>query len=247
VKHTQPAVQKCTDMPVRTAYSLYIMATKGTRAARHRDGRLLASLNVARTRVRFGAAETIFVQGDRCDTVMYLERGRVRLSVVSPGGRTKVVAMLRTGSLFGEGALAGQRLRRSTAEAMTDTTIVIVKTAEMRQQLHAERSLSDWFRSHLLASNNRIEADLVADAFNKCETRLARALLLLAGAADRQSPRYPMPKISRDLLAEMTDMPRSRVDSLMNDFRKHGFLERNSERNGGLQVHQSLLNLVLQN
>ena len=247
VKYTQPAVQNCTDMPVRTVYSPYIMATKGTLAARHRDSRLLESLNVARTRVRFGSTETIFAQGDRCDTVMYLERGRVRLSVVSPAGRSKVVAILRAGALFGEGALAGQRIRRSTAEAITDTTIVIVKTAEMRQQLHAERRLSDWFRSHLLASNNRIEADLVAHAFNKCETRLARALLLLAGAADRQSPRYQMPKISRDLLAEMTDMPRSRVDSLMNDFRKHGFLERNSERNGGLQVHQSLLNVVLQN
>lgn len=222
------------------------MTTKPTRRAPRRDGRLLESLNVARTRVRFEATEIIFAQGDRCGTVMYVERGRVRLTVVSPAGQTKVVAILRAGALVGEGALAGQRFRRSTAEAMTDTTIVMVKTAEMRHQLHAERTLSDWFRSHLLASNTRIEADLVALVFNKCETRLARALLLLAGADERRSSRYPMPKISRDLLAEMTGLTRSKVDFLMNDFRKHGFLERNSERNGGLQVHQSLLNLVLQ-
>ena len=223
------------------------MTTTHTHAAPRGDGRLLESLNVARTRVRFEATETIFAQGDRCATVMYIERGRVRLTVASPAGRRKVVAILRAGALVGEGALAGQRIRRSTAEAIVDTTIVIVKTAEMRQQLHAERTLSDWFRSHLLASNSRIEADLVAQVFNTCEKRLARALLLLVGADERRSPRYPMPKISRDLLAQMTGLTRSKVDSLMNDFRKHGFLERHSERNGGLQVHQSLLNVVLQN
>ena len=180
---------------------------------------------------------------------MYIERGRVRLSVTAPAGRTAVVAVLGAGAFIGEGALAGQRLRRSTAVALIDTTIVVVKTAEMRRRLHAERALSDWFRSHMLARNSRLEEELVdgdADGFNGGETRLARALLLLAHADEHRSPRYQMPKISRDLLAEMTDLPRSRVDALMNEFRKHGFLERHSERNGGLQVHQSLLNLVLQ-
>jgi CRP/FNR family cyclic AMP-dependent transcriptional regulator len=202
---------------------------------------------VATTSVRFEPAETIFAQGDRCATVLYIEQGRVKLSVASPGGRTALVAVLDAGAFFGEGALAGQRFRRSTAEAVTGTTIIVVKTAEMRQRLHSERALSDCFRSHLLARNSRIEQDLVAHAFNRCELRLARALLLLAGADEHQSTRYPMPKISRDLLAEMTDMTRSRVDTLMNHFRKVGFLECHRERNGGLQVHRSLLNLVLQN
>ena len=248
--HVQPPVQNCTDRLPRAVYPLIIMTTKGIHAAPHRGGKLLESLVAASTTVRFEAAEAIFTQGDRCATVMYIERGRVRLSVRAPDGRTAVVAQLNAGAFIGEGALAGQRLRRSTAVALTDTTIVAVKTAEMRRRLHAERALSDWFRSHMLARNNRLEEELAdddADRFDGGETRLARALLLLAHADEHRSARYPMPKISRDLLAEITDLPRSRVDTLMNDFRKHGFLERHRERNGGLQVHRSLLNLVLQN
>jgi CRP-like cAMP-binding protein len=223
------------------------MTTRHTRAAARRGERLLESLNVARTSVRFDSAETIFAQGDRCASVMYITRGRVKLSVASPAGKHMVVAILRAGAFFGEGALAGQRLRRSTAEAMTGTTIAVVKTADMRQRLHSERSLSDWFRSQMLARNIRIEQDLVAHIFDSCEARLARALLVLAGADEQQSLRYPMPKISRDILAGMTGMTRSRVDTLMNHFRKLGFLECRSERNGGLQVHHSLLNVVLRN
>ena len=225
------------------------MTTKGVSTAPHRGGKLLESLVAARTMVRFDATQTIFAQGDRCATVMYIARGRVRLSVAAPSGRTAVVAVLGAGAFFGEGALAGQRLRRSTAVALIDTTIVVVKTAEMRRRLHAERALSDWFRSHMLARNNCLEEEFVddaADGSNRGERRLARALLLLTHADERRSLRYPLPRISRDLLAEMTDLPRSRVDVLMNEFRKHGFLERHSERKGGLQVHRSLLNLVLQ-
>ena len=210
---------------------------KGLRQMRH----------MASTSIRFEPADTIFAQGDRSATVMYIKRGRVKLSVASPNGRSTVVAVLHAGEVFGEGALAGQRLRRSTAEAVTGTTIAVVKTGELRQRLHAERALSDWFRSQMLARNSRIERDLVANVFNSCESRLARALLLLVGADARQSMRYPMPKISRELLAEMTEMTRSRVNVLMNDFRKRGFLERHSERNGGLQVHRSMLNVVLHN
>src|SRR5688572_6965869 len=212
-----------------------------------RDEGQLQMRNVASTSVRFEPTETIFAQGDRSSTVMYIERGCVKLSVASPNGRSTVVAVLHAGALFGEGALAGQRFRRSTAEAVTAATIAIVKTAEMRQRLHAERALSDWFRSQMLARNIRIEHDLVENVFNGCESRLARALLLLAGADERQSLRYPMPRISRDLLAEMTEMTRSRVDVLMNNFRKRGFLERHSQRDGGLQVHRSLLSVVLHN
>jgi CRP/FNR family cyclic AMP-dependent transcriptional regulator len=237
-------------MPARGAYLLGIMTSRSGRTAPHREDTLLESLNVARTTVQFEADETIFAQGERCAGVMFVARGRVRLSVAAPGGRTVVVAEFEPGAFFGEGALAGQRVRRSTAVALTGSTIVVVKTAEMRQRLHAEQALSDWFRSHMLARNNRIEEDLLDEAdepFNGSEARLARALLLLAHVDERRLLRYPMPRISRDLLAEMTDLSRSRVNALMNHFRKKGFLERHTERNGGLQVHRSLLNLVLQN
>jgi CRP-like cAMP-binding protein len=210
-----------------------------------RDRRLLQSLNVARTNLRFAPAETIFAQGDRCATVMYITRGRVKLSVATPAGRRTVVTVLRAGAIFGEGALAGQRLRRSTAEAITNTTIAVVKTTDMRQRLQSNRSLADWFRSQLLVRNIRIEQDLVAHVFDSSEARLARALLLLVNADEQQLPRYPMPKISRDVLAGMTGMTRSKVNRLMNDFRKLGFLERHTAQNGGLQVHHSLLNVVL--
>ena len=213
--------------------------------AAQNGGRLLDSLCVAKTSVRFEPFETIFAQGDRCLTVMYIERGRVRLSVVSPGGKAAVVAILHAGAFFGEGALAGQRHRKSTAETMTGCTIAIVKTAEMRRRLLEESALSDWFRSHMLARNVRIEADLVDQLFSSSEKRLARALLVLAHFDEHQSPRCALPKISRNLLAQMSGTTRSRVDSLMNNFRKLGFLERHSERDGGVQIHRSMLSVVL--
>jgi CRP-like cAMP-binding protein len=222
------------------------MTTKNLREAAPSADRLLDSLHVVRTSLRFEPSETIFAQGDRCAAVMYIEKGRVRLSVVSPFGKAAVVAILHAGAFFGEGALAGQRLRKSTAEALTNSTIAIVKTAEMRRRLHEESAFSDWFRSHMLARNVRIEGDLVDQLFNRCEKRLARALLLLAHFDEHHSPRYALPKISRNLLAEMSGTTRSRVDVLMNNFRKLGFLERHSERDGGLQIHRSMLNVVLQ-
>ena len=222
------------------------MASKNTRAGARNGGRLLDSLHVAKTSVRFEPFKTIFAQGDRCAAVMYITKGRVRLSVVSPGGKVAVVAVLRAGAFFGEGALAGQRCRKLTAETMTGCTIAVVKTAEMRRRLHEESALSDWFRSHMLARNVRIEADLVAQLFNSSEKRLARALLLLARVDEHQSPRYALPKISRNLLAQMSGTTRSRVDLLMNNFRKLGFLERHSERDGGVQIHRSMLSVVLQ-
>lgn len=222
------------------------MATRNTRVAAQNGGRLLDSLHVAKTSVRFEPFETIFAQGDRCAAVMYIERGCVRLSVVLPGGKAAVVAVLHAGTFFGEGALAGQRRRKLTAETMTGSTIAIVKTAEMRRRLHEESALSDWFRWHMLTRNVRIEEDLVDQLFDRCEKRLARALLLLAHFDEHQSPRYTLPKISRNLLAEMSGTTRARVDSLMNNFRKLGFIERHSERNGGLQIHHSMLSVVLQ-
>lgn len=209
-------------------------------------GRLLDSLHVAKTSVHFEPFATIFTQGDRCAEMMFIEKGCVRLSVRSPAGKAAVVATLRAGAFFGEGALAGQRRRKSTAEAVTGSTITMVKTGELRRRLREEVTLSDWFRAQMLATNTRIEENLVGEVFNGTEKRLAKALLLLAHFDEHQAPRHALPKISRDVLAEMSGTTRSRVDSLMNEFRKRGYLERNSERNGGVQVHRSMLSVVLQ-
>lgn len=207
--------------------------------------RRLDVLHVANTSVRYRPFETVFAQGDRCAAVMYIQRGRVKLTVTSAGGREAVVGILHTGEFFGEGALAGQRRRRSTAETMSACTIAMVKTAEMRRGLHEKVALSDSFRSHLLARNIRTEADLIGQLFNRCEKRLARILLLLAHFDEHQRTRSELPIISRNLLADMIGTTRWKVDRLMNNFRKLGFLERHAPRDGGLQVHRSMLTVVL--
>ena len=220
------------------------MSTRNTRASGRNTSNLLDTLHVENTRVRFKPFETIFTQGDSCAAVMYIQQGRVKLTR-SREGRQAVVGILTPGAFFGEGALAGQRRRRATAETMTGSTIAFVKIAEMRRRLREDSALSDWFRSHLLTRNNQIEADLVDHLFNRCEKRLARLLLLLAHADTHDAPRYPLPTISRTLLADTIGTTRSKVDVLMNKFRKLGFLERHSERNGGLHVHCSMLTVLL--
>lgn len=220
------------------------MATKACAEERHTGG-LLDELHVAHGTRRYKPFETIFAQGDACAAVMYIQRGRVKLTATSHQGRDAVVGILRPGAFFGEGALAGQRRRRATAQAMTGSTIAIVTITEMRRRLHEGSTLSDSFRAHMLTRNSEIEAHLVAQLFNRSEKRLARALLLLAHFDEHQAQRHALPTISRDLLAEMIGAPRSKVDALMNRFRKLGFLERHRERDGGLQVHRSLLSVLL--
>ena len=212
----------------------------------HRGGMLLKSLRVARTSAKFEPFSTIFAQGDRCADVMYIEKGRVKLSATSPHGRTAVVCELQAGALLGEGALAGQRRRKSSAEAMTSCTIIRIATAEMRRRLHGEVALSDWLRSQVLARNQRLEQDIVDHLFSGSEKRLARALLLLAGFDEHQLPRHALPLISRTVLADMCGLTRGTVDRLMNSFRKRGFLERQTLQNGGVQIHRSMMNVVLQ-
>ena len=209
-------------------------------------GRLLEDMHVANTSVRFEPFETIFAQGDSCTGVMYIQEGRVTLTATSGQGRAAVVGTLTAGAFFGEGALAGQRRRRATAKTMTGSTIGVVKIGEMRRRLHEEMAFADWFRSHMLARNISLEADLVEQVFNRLEKRLARTLLLLAHFDEHQSPRCALPTISRDLLAEVIGTTRAKVDTLMSRFRKLGFLERHSEREGGLQVHRSMLSVMLQ-
>jgi CRP/FNR family transcriptional regulator, cyclic AMP receptor protein len=208
--------------------------------------RRLEALRVAHTSVRFGPNETVFAKGDRSAAVMYIQTGRVKLSVTSPAGREAVVAVLRAGTFFGEAALARQPRRTSTALTMIPTTVAVVTTAEMRRRLHDQAAFADWFRSHLLARNLRIEADLVGELFDHSEQRLARLLLLLASFDEHQLVCAPLPVISRNLLAELVGTTRWKIDALMNGFRKLGFLERHTGRDGGFRVHRSMLTVVLQ-
>ena len=204
------------------------------------------TIHVAGTSERFLPGETIFAQGARCSTVMYIARGRVRLCVASPGRKNAVMATLGAGTFFGEGALAGQRRRKATAVAVTATTIRVLKTAQLRRRLRDEVQFSDWFRLHLLTRNVGIEESLVGRLFNGSEKRLARTLMLLAHFDEHEAPRYELPMISRKLLAEASGTTRSKVDSLMNDFRKRGFLERGARGNSSVHVHRSMVNVLLQ-
>ena len=184
---------------------------------------------------------TIFVQGSPADAVFYIEKGKVKLTVLSTRGKEAVVAILGSGDFFGEGCLAGQPLRMATATAITECSILRVKREAMMRMLRDEPSLSELFMSYLLSRNVRIEEDLVDQLFNSSEKRLARILLLLTRFGKDGQHEVVVPKISQETLAEMVGTTRSRVSSFMNKFRKLGFIE----YNGDLQVHSSLMNIVL--
>ena len=201
----------------------------------------LATIGEGRKIVAFPAKQTIFAQGDPTDAVFYVQTGKVRLTVVSNDGKEATIGILGEGEFFGEGALAGQPLRMGSAAAMTDCAILRIDKKAMMQALHREHELSDLFVAHLLARNIRYEEDLVDHLFNSSEKRLARTLLLLAHFGKEGTPETVVPKISQETLAEMIGTTRSRVSFFMNRFRKLGFIH----YNGGLQVHSSLLNVVL--
>src|SRR5437870_9541526 len=170
----------------------------------------LDSAGVARKIVEYRRSETIFTQGDPCDSVLYIQKGGVKLSVLSKTGREAVVAMLGPGDFFGEGCLAGQRLRMGSAAAITPSAILRVAKEKMVQLLHKQHAMSDRFISHMLARNIRIEEDLIDQLFNSSEKRLARALLLLARYGMQDKPVRVVPKISQETLAEMIGTTRSR-------------------------------------
>ena len=184
-------------------------------------------------RVEYDAGAPIFSQGDPCSTVMYLEKGAVRLSVLSHTGKEAVVAMLDAGHFFGEGCLAGQPQRIATAMSMTPCTIVVVEHGEMIRKLHAQRPFADRFLAHMLTRNIRIEEDLIDHLLNSSEKRLARTLLLLARYGEPTASHRALPKISQDLLAEMVGTTRSRVNLFMNKFRRLGLIDYN--QNGGVK------------
>jgi len=202
---------------------------------------LLATVGAGKTARDYQKNQAIFAQGERAEVVFFVERGKVKLTVLSRQGKQAVIAILGPGNFFGEGCLAGQPLRMSTATAMTDTAIVALPKQATIRALHEDAAFSETFTTYLLSRNIRFEEDLVDQLFNSSEKRLARILLLLANFGKEGRPEPVVPKVSQEMLAEMVGTTRSRVSFFMNKFRKLGFIE----YNGGLEVHSSLLHVVL--
>ena len=192
-------------------------------------------------RAEYAPGTIIFGQGDPAPSIMYVEKGAVRLSVLSHSGKEAIVAVLDPGHFFGEGCLAGQTQRMATATAMDACTVLTVEKPEMAQQLRARPDFAERFLSHMLTRNIRIEEDLVDQLFNSTEKRLARTLLLLARYGEPQVSHRALPKVSQELLAEMVGTTRSRVNFFMNKFRKLGFID----YNGALKINNSLLSVLL--
>jgi CRP-like cAMP-binding protein len=205
----------------------------------------LDSAGLSKRIVQYDAAAIIFAQGDSSDAVMYIQKGTVKLSVLSSTGREAVVAMLGEGDFFGEGCLAGQRVRIGGAKAITASSILVIERKQMTKVLHRQHALSDRFIAHMLARNVRIEQDLIDQLFNSSEKRLARALLLLARYGKQDKPRQVVAKISQETLSKMVGTTRSRVNFFMNKFKKLGFIEYDASSDAGIQVNSSLLSVVL--
>ena len=201
----------------------------------------LSNAGGGRTKAKYGRDEIIFCQGDPADAVFYIIDGKCKVTVVSEKGKEAVVAIHETGDFIGEGCLNGHRRRLATVTAITACEIMRFDKATMVRALHDEPKFSELFISHLLARNVRIEADLVDQLFNSSEKRLARLLLLMANFGKDGRPEPVIAKVSHEILAEMIGTTRSRVSFFMNKFRKLGFID----YNGSLEVHSSLLNMVL--
>ena len=201
----------------------------------------LAKVGEGRSIGRYRKDQIVFSQGDPADAVFYIQKGKVKVTVVSEQGKEAVVAILGTNEFFGEGCLAGQAQRIATVATMTDSVIVRLEKAAIVRVIHQEPAFSEMFIAHLLARTIRVEADLVDQLFNSSEKRLARLLLLLANFGKEGKPEPIIAKISQETLAEMIGTTRSRVSFFMNKFRKLGFID----YNGGIEVHSSLLNVVL--
>jgi CRP/FNR family cyclic AMP-dependent transcriptional regulator len=201
----------------------------------------LATVNGGRSISNYREGDTVFSQGKPADAVFYIQKGKVKVTVVSEQGKEAVVAVLGSDEFCGEGCLTGQPLRLATATAMTECEIMRVEKATMIHVLHDEPAFSEMFVSHLLARSIRVEADLVDQLFNSSEKRLARALLLLANFGKDSPPEPIIAKISQETLAEMIGTTRSRVSFFMNKFRKLGLIA----YNGHIEIHRSLLNVVL--
>jgi CRP/FNR family transcriptional regulator, cyclic AMP receptor protein len=194
-----------------------------------------------RTTLKFSKKQILFSQGDTTDAVFYVLAGKVKLTVISPQGKEAVIALLESGSFFGEGCLAGQPVHLATATAVDDASIVRIGKQSMLRLLQDDRTFSTLFLAYMLARNVRVQEDLVDQLFNSSEKRLARILLLMAHFGKEGKPEVVIPKISQETLAEMIGTTRSRVSFFMNRFKKMGLIHYDS----GLHVHSSLLNIVL--
>ena len=203
----------------------------------------LSTIDGDRKILVFSKKQAIFAQGDSCDAVFYIQKGKVKLSVVAKNGKEATIGILNEDDFFGEGCLTGQPLRLCSATAMTDCSVMRIEKKAMMEVLHREHAFSDMFVAYLLTRNIRYEEDLVDQLFNSSEKRLARVLLLLAQFGKDGTPEVAIPKISQETLAEMVGTTRSRVNFFMNRFKKLGFVDYDASR--GLKVHSSLLNVVL--
>ena len=234
------------------ASSRTALASRKSRAASSRKGKIsfdpktfLARVGDGRSLAKYRKGQIVFSQGEIGDAVFYIQKGKVKVTVVSEQGKEAVVAILGTDEFFGEGCLAGQVQRISTVTAMTDAHIVRLEKAAIVRVIHQEPAFSEMFIAHLLGRSIRVEADLVDQLFNSSEKRLARMLLLLANFGKETRPEPIIAKISQETLAEMIGTTRSRVSFFMNKFRKLGFIAYNGGVEGGIEVHSSLLNVVL--
>jgi CRP/FNR family transcriptional regulator, cyclic AMP receptor protein len=194
-----------------------------------------------KTQADYRKNQKIFSQGDPAESVFYVQEGQVKLGVISKDGKEAVIAILGPGDFFGEGCLAGQLHRMSTAAALSESSIIRLEKAGVVRALHDDPAFSELFLHHLLTRNIRIEEDLVDQLFNSSEKRLARVLLLLANFGKDGKPEPVLPKMSQETLAEIVGTTRSRISFFMNKFRKLGFIE----YNGKLEVHSSLLSVIL--
>jgi len=201
----------------------------------------LTKVNGGRTISDFRKNQIVYAQGSPADSVFYIQKGKVKVTILSELGKEAVVAVLGNGDFFGEGCLAGQAFRFATAAALTECVIVRMAKANIIRVIHEEPSFAELFISHLLARNIRVEEDLVDQLFNSSEKRLARTLLLLANFGKEGEPEPILAKISQETLAEIVGTTRSRVSSFMNKFRKLGLID----YNGHIEIHRSLLNVVL--
>ena len=201
----------------------------------------LDSTGIGRKVSKFQRKETVFAQGDPAKSVMYIQEGGVKLTVLNEAGKEAVVAILGPGDFLGEGCLAGQSICMATATAIAPTTLLVIEKNEMIRVLHREHEFSDRFIAYMLARNIRVEEDLIDQLFNSIEKRLARTLLMLAQYGKRNRPQKMLPKLSQATLAEMIGTTRSRVNFFMNKFRKLGFIKYNGE----IKIDNSLLSVVL--
>jgi len=195
--------------------------------------------------IKFGKKGNIFVQGEPAGTVFYIQQGRVKLSVISGQEKSAIIGVLKDGNFFGEGCMAGQTLRMMTASAITDCTLLRIEKAAIVAALHERHDFSEFFIAYMLSRSVRLEADLVDQLFNSTEKRLARMLLLLAHYGKDGQPERIVPKVSHETLAQMLGTTRPQVSNFMNKFRKLGFIEYNGRLKGRLEVHSSLLSMIL--